>query len=55
MVSSIRYVVNNILEENGYLCPNLMRVGRCQTVWLSSSGVEMCARVRRIFMGGRLC
>ena len=53
--SRIRYVVNNVLEKNGYLFPNVIRVGRRQTVWLSSSGVEMFARVRRTFIGGRSC
>ena len=41
MESKIRYVVNNVLEKNGYLWPNVIRVGQCQTVWLSSSGIEM--------------
>ena len=47
MDSRIRYVVNSVLKEIVCLYANVIRVGRFQNFWLSSSGMEMCARVMR--------
>ena len=53
MESIIRYVVNHVLGRNGQLCLNVIRIGRVQNFWLSSSGIEMCENERKIML--RFC
>lgn len=53
MESRIRYVVSNLLERNGYLCPNIIRFADSKILAVQQRYRDVC-KGSKVFNGGRV-